>query len=501
MFNVTAKSPVRPPTVAGSFYPAEPAELARVLRESLAAGRDPATPASGAPPVALIVPHAGYVYSGATAGRAFAALASARVDRIILLGPSHRVGFGGGALPAEGITAFATPLGDVPLDTAAIARLRPGDQFAGPAHAHDREHSIEVQLPFIQKTLGAVPIVPIIVGAATDERLARAMAHRLADLAGVGTVVVVSSDFTHHGRGYGYAPFPADRVLPDRLIAIATAQAGRAATVDFRGFRAAIATADDTVCGVRPIDVLLELLAHACDAEGRITGVTTSAEVSGATDQVVTYAGIAFTGTWRAWRDDPPPPPLAALSGDEQRAVAALARATIETHLGHGAQLARWFAQFTPSGNLLARAGVFVTVNNCGAKAVAEGRLRGCIGVIEAREPLVDAVISGAVSAAHDPRFRPLGADELGAVAVEVSVLSPLRRVAGFEEIVIGSHGVLLHKDGRSAVFLPQVGTETGWDRDTFLTQLARKAGLAGDAWRHGASFEVFTAQVIHEAA
>ena len=148
---------------------------------------------------------------------------------------------------------------------------------------------------------------------------------------------------------------------------------------------------------------------------------------------------------------------------------------------------------------MAALSGVFVTVNNTGAKARTEGRLRGCIGSMEAREPLVDAVIGAAVSAAHDPRFPDLAPSELGGVAVEVSVLSPMCPVSGPEDIVLGKHGVLLTKSGRRAVFLPQVATETGWDLPTFLSALSQKAGLAPDAWRTGARFEVFTAQVFGE--
>ena len=170
--------------------------------------------AAGGPPVALIAPHAGYVFSGPTAGKAFAALAGAKLTRVILLGPSHQADFSGGALPSPGITAFATPLGEMPVDREAVAALAGRPEFAGPTRAHDREHCLEVELPFLQATVGAVPIVPIIVGAGTDRALALAMARRLAELVGPGTLVVASSDFTHYGAAYGYQPFPADRSLP-----------------------------------------------------------------------------------------------------------------------------------------------------------------------------------------------------------------------------------------------------------------------------------------------
>ncbi len=494
MFTNTVRADVRAPAVAGAFYPGGARELEGEVRGFLAAGK-----ATGQPLVAVIAPHAGYVFSGATAGKAFAPLAGSKPTRIILLGPSHYAGFAGGALPAADVTAFATPLGEMPVDRDAVAKLSGLPEFRGPAAAHVREHCLEVEIPFLQATVGAVPIVPILVGHATDRTLATAMARRLADLVGPGTVVVASSDFTHHGPAYDYRPFATDRTLGPKLVALARSTAGRAAAVDPIGFSQQVDAAGDTVCGVKPITVLLELLSHSFQGSGAVADVTTSADVSGDWSQVVAYAGVNFSGKWGAWRDDPAPPRPTELSKQEEKAVAELARATLDTHLTHQGQLADWFAAHPVGGNLAAHSGVFVTVNNTGQKARKEGKLRGCIGSMEPREPLVDAVIGSAVSAAHDPRFPELDASELEQVAVEVSVLSPMRPVSGPDDIVLGKHGVLLTKAGRRAVFLPQVATETGWDLATFLSALSQKAGLAPDAWRSGARFEVFTAQVFGE--
>ncbi|MEW6338234.1 MAG: AmmeMemoRadiSam system protein B [Acidobacteriota bacterium] len=489
----TAHAEVRRPAVAGSFYPDRKERLEAEVAEYLEAA--PAAPA----PVAVIVPHAGYVFSGPTAGKAFGPLAGSRASRVILLGPSHHAGYSGGALPDPQVTAFATPMGHVPIDVDAVAALREFAEFRGPGRAHGPEHCLEVELPFLQAALGPVPIVPILVGHDTDRRVALAMARRLSALLGPGTVIAVSSDFTHHGAAYGYNPFGSDRALATTLLDLGRDTAGRAAAIDGRGFWHQVEASGDTVCGARPIEVLLELLAHAFRGEGRVVEVTTSGHVSGNWSQVVTYAAVAYSGEWTAWRDDGGRSEPVPLDRDAQRAVLELARATLRTHLTHDGSLARWFASHPVGGPLAADAGVFVTVHNTGPKAVTDGRLRGCIGVIEAREPLVDAVVHAAVSAAHDPRFRALDARELDNVALEVSVLSPMREVSGPEEIEMGRHGVLLSRGGRQAVFLPQVATETGWTRDVFLSQLARKAGLAADAWRHGATFEVFTAQVFSE--
>jgi MEMO1 family protein len=485
---------VRPPAVAGGFYTADPRELRAEVGRFLAARS-----ARSDSPLAVIVPHAGYVYSGATAGKALGVLRGVAIKRVILLGPSHRASFAGGALPATGVKAFASPLGELPLDLEVVASLRSGEEFGGPARAHDGEHCLEVELPFLQETAGVVPIVPILVGSQTDRRMALAMARRLAGVVGPGTVLVVSSDFTHHGPSYGHSPFPRDARLQERLVELGRVTAERAAALDARGFAAQVDVSEDTVCGARPITVLLDLLSHASDASGQVVDVTTSAAVSHSTDMVVTYAGVVFGGRWKGWRDDSPEPLLGELGPLERKAILGLVRATLQSYLDHGPELARWFGEHRLEGNLLARSGVFVTLHNTGERAIREGRLRGCIGVMEAREPLVDAIVHGAVSAAHDPRFPALQPRELPAVSLEVSVLSPMKQVPGAEAIQLGTHGVLLSKNGRSAVFLPQVATETGWDRATFLSHLAQKAGLPADAWRQGATFEVFTAQVFGE--
>jgi AmmeMemoRadiSam system protein B/AmmeMemoRadiSam system protein A len=496
MLSTSVLADVRQPAVAGSFYPGERGELARQVAALL-----PPAPVGAVAPVAVIVPHAGYVYSGATAGKTFAALKGASASRVILLGPSHHAGFKGGALPPARTKAFLTPLGELPIDRDALAALRRDPFFKGPEEAHAPEHCLEVELPFVQATLGAVPIVPILVGHATDDDTAAAMARALAPFVTAGTIVIVSTDFTHHGQSYGHAPFARDKALDATLLGLGRATAERAAAVDPRGFIAQVETSGDTVCGARPVQVLLELLSHSFTGAGTVVDVTTSAAVSGSLSQVVTYAGVAFTGTWTAWRESERPPALEALDKTEQAAALSLARATLDTYLNHGPALARWFAAHPVSGNLLAPAGVFVTLHNTGEREKRLGRLRGCIGVMEARERLVDAILHNAISAAHDPRFSALEAKELPALDLEISVLSPLKPVPSADLIALGTHGVVLSKGGRRAVFLPQVATETGWDLPTFLSNLAAKAGLSSDAWRTGARFEVFTAQVFGETA
>ena len=490
--SLTAAS-TRPEAVAGSFYTADPADLRAQVVEMLAiaSDRDPSR--------ALVVPHAGYVYSGAVAGRAFATLDGVSVRRVILLGPSHHEAFSGGALPARDIDSFSTPLGKVVVDTRALEALRGDPDFRGPASAHGPEHCLEVELPFLQVAVPGAKIVPILVGAGTTTDMARRMARALAPLLDDHTVVVVSSDFTHHGDRYRWAPFSGPEI-GDQLVRLGSATAGRLAAIDPAGFSHQVEVSGDTVCGARPAIVLAELLAHAFTGTGEVLEVTTSGHRTGSWDLSVTYAAVAFTGTWTAWSTPAPAPPLSEIGAEEGARIVALARAGLETYLLHDGSVAEWYASPHDPAVSTALAGAFVTLNHRGLEPGDPGRLRACMGVIEAEQPLEDAVIQAAVWAARDPRFPRLQAGELENLQVEVSVLSPARPVPGPDAIEVGTHGVILEKGSHRALFLPQVAVEQGWDRATMLDHLARKAGLPDDGWRKGAHFEVFTAQVFGEA-
>jgi AmmeMemoRadiSam system protein B/AmmeMemoRadiSam system protein A len=480
--------------MAGSFYTANPDHLRRQVAAMLAAEDRPERPA-----VALVVPHAGYVYSGATAAKAFMCLTDSDVRRVILLGPSHHRRFSGGALPARNLSAFATPLGEVALDREAIAVLRKRAEFQGPADSHGPEHSLEVQLPFLQLVLPEAHVVPVLVGLETDRELCRRMAEALLELIDTQTAVVVSSDFTHHGAGYGYQPFVGEADLANTLVGLGRATVERLAALDSTGYWYQVEVSGDTVCGRRPLAVLAELLEGGFAGSGRVIGVTTSGHVSGDWRSSVTYAATAFEGSWHSWRPRRAPQELKELGEERGRALVELARATMRTHLVHGPELATWFADNGSGEDYGALAGSFVTLHNLGDRARRKGRLRACMGVIEAEQPLLEAVIRAAVTAIYDPRFPRVTADELADLEFEVSALSPTHAVAGPLAIRVGEHGVVLSKGRRRAVFLPQVATEQGWDRDTMLDQLALKAGLPEDGWRSGARFEVFTAQVFSE--
>ena len=447
---------------------------------------------------ALVVPHAGYAFSGEVAGKAFATLETKGLRRVIILGPSHHRAFGGGALPAKGIDGFVTPLGVVRVDRVAVESLRENSDFDGPSYAHGPEHSLEVELPFLQVVAPNAEIIPILVGNETDAEIARRMAEALASLLDDGTAVIVSSDFTHHGDRYRWTPF-SEPDLGAKLLHLGQVTAGRLAAIDPDGFTYQVEVSGDTVCGVRPAMVLAELLAHAFDGAGEVLEVTTSGHRIHNWELSVTYAAVAFRGSWTGWKNPGLAPLLGQMSAPQGAETVALARATLESLLLHDGSLAEWYAAAGERQVLRSRAGAFVTLNHKGFEPGDPGRLRACMGLIEAGQPLDEAVVRAAVWASQDPRFPRLKAGELAGLEVEVSVLSPPRRVAGVEDIEVGKHGVILEKGSYRAVFLPHVATEQGWDRRTMLEHLARKAGLPSDGWREGAFFDVFTAQIFGE--
>ncbi len=427
---------IRAAAVAGLFYPGDARRLAAEVEELLAAGGE-AAPRLGFPK-ALIVPHAGYLYSGAVAARAYEQLAAARgaVRRVVMLGPVHRVPVRGLAVP--GAQAFATPLGSVPIDRTALAGLSDLPQVAVSDAAHALEHSLEVQLPFLQKQLGDFSLVPFAVGAASVPEVAEVI-ERL--WGGPETLVVLSTDLSHY-----HAYEDARRIDGETLARIA---------------RLADDLDHDQACGATPLNGLLAV-ARRKRLAIRMLAACNSGDTAGGKDRVVGYSAFAL--------DEPG----AAVSLDQAGPVLlGLARGAIEARLSGAPRAADapWLAQ--PGAT-------FVTLTR-------EGALRGCIGSLQATRPLgIDVADNAHGAAFRDPRFSPLGAEEWPRCRVEVSLLSAPKALAFADEadllaqVVAGEDGLILEAEGRRATFLPQVW-EGLPDKRRFLRELARKAGLPED--------------------
>jgi len=431
-------SQVRPAAVAGMFYPRDTRELEREVAE-LIDGVENLAPRFGHPK-ALIVPHAGYIYSGPVAARAYDELAAARgvVKRVVLLGPVHRVAVRGLALP--GVEAFETPLGRVPVDAEAVRMLSSCRQVVTSPAAHAMEHSLEVQLPFLQNMLGDFSLLPLAVGDAKPQEVIDVI-ERL--WGGAETLFVLSTDLSHYHRY-------------DEARAIDRSTLARIASFDTD-------INHEEACGATPLNGFLAA-ARAHGLSIRLLGACNSGDTAGGRDRVVGYSAFALYEGARVSLDD---------AGE---ALLAIARGAIGHRLGLHGEPPR-----TDAAPWLTRPGAsFVTL-------MLEEKLRGCIGSLAATRRLGEDVAQNALGAAlRDPRFPPLAAQEWPRCQVEVSVLSPAKplRFADENELLaqlhMGEDGVILEHEGRRATFLPQVW-ESLPDKRHFLGELMRKAGIPAE--------------------
>ena len=476
----------RPPAKAGQFYPGEAGPLKAAVRAFLA----DALPARGERPIGLVVPHAGYVYSGQIAADAYRQASDHDYDLLVILGTNHTTAGFKGMSVYQG-SGYRTPLGVARIDEdAARALLEADPSFSFRPEVHQSEHSVEVQVPFVQVAFPGVPIVAAVIGQpdlARAERFGRAVARALADRK---ILIVASSDFSHY-------PSYDDAVAVDHatVAAIAAMDAGAvwsAVTEQMVGRRPNLSTC---ACGEGAILVAMTAARELGAQRGVVLSYANSGDaVFGGPDRVVGYAAVAFTAgsggpDTQALRTPPPAPASAELTEEDRQYLLRLARETITRYL----QTETVPLPRAASPALRRRQGAFVTLEK-------HGELRGCIGHMAEDTPLALTVARMALHAAmQDRRFRPVRAVELPAIQVEISVLTPRRQVSGPEAIVVGRDGVVIEKAGRSAVFLPQVAPEQGWGREEMLAKLCLKAGLPADCWHRETTFFTFQAVVFGE--
>lgn len=457
------------PAVAGSWYPADPEELARMIDGMLEAEG----PVDGAP-LALVVPHAGYVFSGPVAAAGFRQLRNGEYDVAVLIASDHQAPLSSPvSVWVEG--AWETPLGRIPVDAGLAGALVQADpRITFDPAAHQGEHPIEIELPFLQRVCPHCRIVPILMGA-EDEGTVRALADALLGaLPGRKAVVIASSDLSHY-------PSREDAWQVDGAIlaAIETGDPDRVRETVAATMKQGIPGLVTCACGEGPIRVAMRVAAGlGADTVSVLRYANSADSPYGDPKQVVGYGAVMF------WRYVPPD-----LTPARREALLTLARRTLESHLTDGTLP----PYETDDPHLLRPSGVFVTLRE-------DGELRGCIGHLRADTPLYRAVQEMAVAAAtEDPRFPPLTREELDRVHLEISVLSPFRRLTDPMQIEVGTHGLLIIKGGRQGLLLPQVAVEEGWDREAFLEGLCRKAGLPAGCWREGAALYAFTAVVFGE--
>ncbi len=496
------------PQVAGRFYPGNETALKDQIRGFLQ--KTPQQPITGKP-IAIISPHAGYQYSGQVAAYGYKAVQDNGFTRVIIVSPSH---FSSGkrfrGVSILNVKNFKTPLGVVPVDLEACNQLlnsapdtplqnaprKATSLFGSFDSAYQNEHSMETQLPFLQMALGNFKLVPIMVGILIDNDY-DLVANAIRPLMDDNTLVVVSSDFTHFGEGYGYVPFKKD--IEKNIRALDYGAIDKILSRDFDGLKQYRKETGINACGFLPILLMTKLLP--ADAKGELLNYDTSGRQSGNFTFSVSYASILFVKPLenpekKAEYSDPKGEAggknyTGCLTNEEKATLLSLARSTLETYSSTGSPPK---IDVPITTTLQEKYGVFVTLKK-------NGELRGCIGHIIPRHSLYQAVIENTInSSSNDRRFRPVKSSEVPEISIEISVLSPLQKISGPDAFVAGKEGILIKKGEASAVFLPQVAREQGWDKNETLCQLCRKAGLPPTAWESGdMEFFVFTADVFHE--
>ncbi len=446
----------RPPAVAGQWYPDDPDKLAQML-EKFYTGVELPDSLDGRKPFGLISPHAGYVYSGQVASYGFSLIDEGDYDTVILLGSSHH--YLDDVVSLYDGESYRTPMGSVPIDREMVKDILDGDRrFVFRPAIHKPEHSNEAQLPFLQVRLKHFEIVPILTST-RDRSLLKKLSASIIDAiekSGKKVLIVESSDMSHY---HDYKTASAmDRKTTDLVTQ------GQWDALDD-----AIRKQDCELCGYHSLLVFIDVMKH-FDAERRVLlKYANSGDAMGDTNstRVVGYSSIAFFQDKQEKHT---------MNNEQRDYLLKLARTSIETFLKTG----RKFKPEKPDDPALtAERAVFVTLN--------KGKnLRGCIGQMIAREKLYLAVNEMALSAAfHDPRFPAVNESELDKITIEISVLSPMQRVDDWQTIRMGIDGVWVRKGYASGVYLPQVATETGWDRETFLGSLCtHKAGIPQNAYK-----------------
>jgi hypothetical protein len=475
---------VRAAGVAGSFYPADPSALTATMDSMLA--KVPATTMDG-PIVAVIAPHAGYEYSGPVAAFTYAALKSHSYSRVVVIAPSHYEAFDFTSV-YDG-DAYRTPLGDVPVDKAFVQKLVRADasiQLSSRGHtptAQGAEHALEDQLPWLQHVLGKFTLVPIVMGNQSYEN-SRALGVALAkiiknDNAQGDTLIVASSDLSH------YHPY-------DEAVKIDHKTLNAIQAWDYYSMSRNFQTRVWEACGGAPIVATMIAAERMGANQAKLLKYANSGDVTGDKSRVVGYSAWALVKAQKAeaagqsTADRP-----FTLSEPDKRELLNLARLSVEHAVRDHTAYEPAASDSEPLGQ---ERGAFVTLT-------IHGALRGCIGYTSAIKPLYQTVRDTATYAAlQDPRFAPVTADELPKLEYEVSVLSPLRRVQDTHEIVVGQHGLIMKNGDSEGLLLPQVPVEQHWDRNTFLEQTCRKAGMNSNCWKdENTDIFEFTAVVFNE--
>lgn len=474
---------LRLPVVAGQFYLDDPVELENEIKNYLKKAK---IENSSNIVRALIVPHAGYIYSGQVAAYAYKQISNREYERVILIGNAHAAYFFGIAI--DNSDGWETPLGKIEIDIEWSSKLvKASDKIKINQEVHLDEHSLEVQLPFLQTILKpGFKIVPILFGQNEDDYkvLAEVLAANLSEK----DLVIVSTDLSHY-PSYN----DANKIDQETLETIKSGDVNKFEKYSIKTEDKDIINEQTLICGVDGVKTIMEL-AKLKKWSAQILKYANSGDSSGSREQVVGYGAAAFVASNKSkvesQKKNSEPNVISNLNNEQKITLLRIARETIESFVKTGV-----VPDFEINDNMLnQKQGAFVTLH-------IDGKLRGCIGqIIPSGKPLWQVVRDMAIAAStEDPRFTPVSVNELKYLQYEISVLTKPEKIDDWKKIELGKHGVIVHQGRKSGVFLPQVATETGWSREEFLSQLCvQKAGLSPNCYKDcSAELQVFSAQVF----
>ena len=466
---------IREPAVAGAFYPDNPEVLLRDVRRYLENAKKEKIEGEI---TALISPHAGYMYSGQVAAHAYKLIEGKIFESVIVVAPSHHALFKGASLYDRG--GYRTPLGVVPVDidlSKKLIKKRREIQFL--PDAHSKEHSLEVQVPFLQVVLKSFKLVPIVMEPYWSWETCQVLASAIAEtMRGKKVLLVASSDLSHF---HSYE----EAVKLDQIVLTHIER------FDPEGLNRDLKNRRCEACGGGPI-ISIMLAARALGADkGKVVKYLNSGDVTGDRSRVVGYAAGVFyktAGENKKMKEEKKVGIDLGLNEEEKRALHHIAKTVIENK-ARGKPIPDFKIE---SSILKENRGAFVTIQK-------KGQLRGCIGYIEGHGPLYKTIEKMAEAAAfNDPRFTPVKEKELQDLDIEISVLTPLQRIKDVNEIQVGKHGIYIKKGWYSGLLLPQVATEYDWDRQTFLEHTCLKAGLPSSAWKEkDTEIYIFSADIF----
>jgi len=463
---------IRRQSVAGKFYPADKIKLEQMIDDYLGQAQ---VQKSESPPQIIITPHAGYIYSGKVAAYAYKTLLNTNFERVILLGRSHNAQFNG--IAADTNDFWQTPLGKVKIDQEFIDLL-PVIKNSKP---HQNEHSLEVQIPFLIKTLGQdIKIVPLLFG---DENIntIQSLADSLEKLVDNKTLIVISTDLSHY-------PNYSDAINLDNQTI------GSILSNDIDEFRNKISELTQlntsnvsTLACAQPAVETAIILSQKLGFKPELLKYANSGDYfPEQKDQVVGYAAIAYTGTVNS--EDIT---KRELNPEEQKIALEIARKTLENYFNQ----TEYIPDVSSYPIFQLKRGAFVTLK-------IKGQLRGCMGNFEPDKTIVEILQDMALSAAfNDSRFQPLTAEEFKNIEMEISVLSPREKISDYNLIEAGKHGVYVQKGKKTGTYLPQVASENNWTKEEFLKSLCEdKSQIGPNCWLDPkTNLYIFTAQIFHE--